>query len=103
MLSGITEDLSALLSDYPAHFTFESVEDGLFEVRDFQTAGVVAFARGTPFATMNSGTLSVAGQRVKVQSQQVKDNRKVVNKLAASLWSDADVAPERKASRKPRA
>jgi cellulose biosynthesis protein BcsQ len=103
VLSGITSDLFSLLSDYPAHFTFGDVDDGLFEIRDFQTAGVVAFARGTPFATMNSGTLSVAGQRVKVQSQQVKDNRKVVNALAARLWADADVAPKPKARPKKRA
>ncbi len=86
VLSGITSDLQSILKDDPDHFTFSSVEDGLMEIKDFQTSGVVAFARGTPFVTMNAGTLSVAGQRVKVNAQQLDQNRKVIDKLASRLW-----------------
>jgi cellulose biosynthesis protein BcsQ len=86
VLSGIEDDLASILADSPSNFTFKQVRDGLFEIRDFQTAGVVAFARGTPFATMSSGTLSVAGQRVKVNAEQLESNRKVINELAKNLW-----------------
>jgi cellulose biosynthesis protein BcsQ len=86
VLSGITSDLSSILKDSPSHFTFSSVDDGLLEIRDFQTSGVVAFARGTPFATMNAGTLSVAGQRVKVNAEQLEQNRVVIEELARRLW-----------------
>lgn len=103
VLSGIRDDLKGLLADCPSHFTFDSPEQGLFEVRDFQTAGVVAFARGTPFATMESGTLSVAGQRVKVNAEQLEENRKVVDKLAKRLWDQSKPARTRlPASRTPR-
>src|SRR5260221_10516240 len=101
VLSGITNDLAGLLKDCPSHFTFEAADDGLFEVRDFQTSGVVAFARGTPFATMNSGTLAVAGQRVKVNAEQLDENRKVVDKLAKRLWAGA--APARRAPKQGQA
>ncbi len=87
VLSGISEDLRAIVKDSQSHLTFSSAEDGLFEIKDFQTAGVVAFARGAPFVSMQSGTLSVAGQRVKVNAEQLKRNREIVNKLAAKLWS----------------
>jgi cellulose biosynthesis protein BcsQ len=87
VLSGITHDLAAILKDTPSNFTFSKVEDGTFEVRDFQTSGVVAFARGTPFVSMNSGTLSVAGQRVKVNAEQLAENKKVVKQLAEQLWA----------------
>lgn len=87
VLSGITHDLDGILKDSPAIFTFSTVTDGVFEVRDFQTSGVVAFARGTPFVTMISGTLSVAGQRVKVNAEQLAENKKVIDKLAARLWA----------------
>ncbi len=87
VLSGITQDLSAILKDSPASFTFSNVADGMFEVRDFQTSGVVAFARGNPFVTMSSGTLSVAGQRVKVNAEQLSENKKVVRKLSKQLWA----------------
>ena len=86
VLSGIESDLAGILADNPLHFTFSRVCDGLLEIRDFQTSGVVAFARGTPFATMEPGTLSVAGQRVKVNAQQLESNRTVINTLASRLW-----------------
>ena len=87
VLSGITSDLAAIVKDSPSHFTFSAInDDGLIEIRDFQTAGVVAFARGTPFVSMNSGTLSVAGQRVKVNADQLKKNRDIIDQLAVKLW-----------------
>ena len=87
VLSGIRNDLVGIVKDSPSHFTFSSVDDGLIEIRDFQTAGVVAFARGTPFVSMNSGTLSVAGQRVKVNADQLEQNRNIVSQLADKLWA----------------
>jgi hypothetical protein len=87
VLSGIDDDLKSILADSPESFTFKKAEDGLFEIRDFQTAGVVAFARGTPFATMSAGTLSVAGQRVKVNAEQLENNLKVVRAFADRLWN----------------
>jgi cellulose biosynthesis protein BcsQ len=87
VLSGIDDDLASILADSPESFTFDKAEDGLFEIRDFQTAGVVAFARGTPFATMSAGTLSVAGQRVKVNAEQLENNLKIVQAFADRLWS----------------
>lgn len=86
VLSGIEDDLARILADSPSNFTFSQVPKGLFEIRDFQTSGVVAFARGTPFATMNPGTLSVAGQRVKVNAEQLESNRTVIDTLARRLW-----------------
>jgi cellulose biosynthesis protein BcsQ len=89
VLSGITSDLAGIVKDSPSNFTFTSVDKGLVEIRDFQTSGVVAFARGTPFATMSSGTLSVAGQRVKVNAEQLDQNRQAVEQLASRLWAEA--------------
>lgn len=86
VLSGITDDLRGVVKDNPEHFTFTDVNDGLFEVKDFQTAGVVAFARGTPFVSLRSGNLSVAGQRVRVNTPQLQQNMGIVNNLAARLW-----------------
>ena len=70
----------------PKYFTFKKVSDGMIEIRDFQTVGVVAFARGTPFSTMSSGTLSVATQRVQVNRDQLQENQHIINKLAKDLW-----------------
>lgn len=86
VLSGIAHDLDAMVKDNPEYFTFDSVASGIEEIKDFQTAGVVAFARGTPFVSMQSGSLSVAGQRVKVDKPQLDQNRDIVHALAARFW-----------------
>ena len=86
VLDGITSDIKDILEENPEFFTFDDVSDGLFEVKDFQTAGVVAFARGTPFVSLNSGTLSVANQRVQVNKPQLEENRQIVDELAKRIW-----------------
>lgn len=88
VLDGITNDIQEIIKGSPEFFTFSRVSDGLFEVKDFQTAGVVAFARGTPFVSLNSGTLSVASQRVQVNKDQLEENRAIVNELALRMWPD---------------
>lgn len=65
VLTGMDNDLSELLTQYPQHFTFTYASDGLVEVKDFGTTGVVAFARGCPFSLMPIGRLTVGGRRVR--------------------------------------
>jgi len=86
VLAGIDEDIQNIIKDTPDHFTFENLEKGKFEIKDFQTSGVVAFARGTPFATLQPGTLSIAGQRVRVNADQLNQNKDIVDRLADALW-----------------
>jgi cellulose biosynthesis protein BcsQ len=86
VLSGIAFDLDAMVKDNPDYFTFSAVSEGTYEVKDFQTAGVVAFARGTPFVSMQSGSLSVAGQRVKVDREQLDQNRDIIVEFASRFW-----------------
>lgn len=46
---------------------FREVEEGSVDVRDFQTIGVVAFAKGQPFSHVRAGKQSVNGHRVQVK------------------------------------
>ncbi len=69
VLSGIDNDLDALVKSYGDHFTFSKIKDGIVDVRDFGTTGVVAFARGTPFAVMETGKLTISGHRVQVKPE----------------------------------
>lgn len=86
VLDGIESDLKVVHKTNPDYFTFKKINEGMLEIRDFQTAGVVAFARGTPFSTMSAGTLSVATQRVQVNREQLDDNRDIIDALAKKLW-----------------
>lgn len=69
VLSGIDSDLDALIRSYGKHFTFSDIQDGIVDVRDFGTTGVVAFARGNPFSNMPTGKLQISGQRVQVKAE----------------------------------
>lgn len=69
VLVGIDSDISQLLRTYPSHFTFNTVTEGTADVRDFGTTGVVAFARGCPFASMPTGKLTLSGRRVQVKQE----------------------------------
>lgn len=66
VLRSIDHDVASLLQSHPDKFTFAALEEGVVDIRDFQTTGVVAFARGCPFYELPSGRLDVMGQRIQV-------------------------------------
>lgn len=84
VLSAIDRDITGLLESHPEIFTFTSIEDGVANIRDFQTTGVVAAARGCPFYALNSGRLDILGQRVRVKEDYrlncIDNIREVVRK-----------------------
>jgi cellulose biosynthesis protein BcsQ len=67
VLGEIEADISYLLLGNPTLFTFKKVADGMCDIRDFQTTGVVAFAKGLPFAELSSGKQDIGGHRVQVR------------------------------------
>jgi cellulose biosynthesis protein BcsQ len=69
VLAGIDSDLMDLLKSNKSYFTFDQVENGLVDIRDFGTTGVVAFARGTPFSVMETGKLTIGNHRVQVKPE----------------------------------
>lgn len=70
VLRSIDQDISKLLKSNSEIFTFSKTEQGVVDIRDFQTTGVVAFARGCPFYGLASGRLDVMGQRIQVNEPQ---------------------------------
>jgi len=85
VLSGIDSDLSALIKSYPQHFTFQSPKNGIVEIRDFGTAGVVAFARGCPFSVMQTGKLQLSGHRVQVKSEYRDQALEAIDDVVSKL------------------
>ena len=69
VLSCIDNDIEQLQKKNANIFTFTNVNDGVAVARDFQTAGVVAFARGCPFRGLQAGRLDLLGQRVQVKEE----------------------------------
>lgn len=74
VLAAIESDIESLLVGRPEIFTFAEMSDGLADIRDFQTTGVVANARGCPFYALRSGRLDILGQRVRVKEEYKQNN-----------------------------
>ena len=69
VLSSIDNDINHILASCPQHFTFNNIVDGVVNVRDFQTTGVVAFAEATPFSCLATGVHNIFGNNTQVQQQ----------------------------------
>lgn len=85
VLDGINTDLRQAIATYPQYFSFSNPDDGMVSVRDFQTTGVVAFARGCPFSQMKAGRLTVNGQRVQVKKDYLDNVRIAIDNLVAKI------------------
>jgi cellulose biosynthesis protein BcsQ len=85
VLESIDRDITGIIKNHPQYLGFNSLQDGVIEIRDFQTTGVVAFARGTPFYSLKPGKRSVGGRRVTIEAQQIQDRRLEIASIATKL------------------
>ena len=85
VLSGIDKDLAGLIRNYPGYFSFSNVSDGIVDVRDFGTTGVVAFARGCPFSKMPTGKLDIGGHRVQVKPEYRDQALEAIDDIVCKL------------------
>jgi cellulose biosynthesis protein BcsQ len=85
VLGEIVADIAGLIKTHPAYFTFNTSADGTVEIRDFQTTGVVAFAKGSPISRLQSGKQDIGGHRVQVKEAYRRNCEKAVDDLAKML------------------
>ncbi|GAA5176918.1 AAA family ATPase [Rugosimonospora acidiphila] len=85
VLRSITVDVGKLLASNPEIFNFNDVDSGLVDIRDFQTTGVVAFARGCPLYELQAGKLDVMGHRVTVHEEYRLNCVEAMEDLVAKL------------------
>lgn len=85
VLDTIDDMIENMIASHPNLLKFNSIADGVIEVRDFQTTGVVAFARGTPFYELSPGSLAVAGRRIQVNGDQLTDRQAEIEILASKI------------------
>jgi cellulose biosynthesis protein BcsQ len=85
VLRAIEQDIGGLLSTHPDLFTFGSTTKGVVEVRDFQSTGVVAFARGLPFSRLSAGKQTIGNHRVQVNESQRQRCIEAIDELVAKL------------------
>ncbi|WP_207388213.1 ParA family protein [Lichenihabitans psoromatis] len=85
VLRAIENDIATLCASHPQYFTFTNVVDGTVDIRDFQTTGVVAFAKGLPFSRLTAGKQNIGGHRVEVNEPYRVNCLDAVDNLVAKL------------------
>lgn len=85
VLRAIEDDVRELLDTNPEIFDFDDTQHGFISVRDFQTCGVVAAARGCPINQLTAGRKDVKGRRVRVDEQQRQNCVEAIKHLVSSL------------------
>ena len=85
VLRSIEDDVAGLLNTNPEIFAFDKLDQGILSVRDFQTAGVVAYARGCPMDRLTAGQKQVQGRSVQVNEQQRRSCVDAINKIVTKL------------------
>jgi cellulose biosynthesis protein BcsQ len=85
VLGAIENDISTLIKTHPKIFSFEEMHDGFVDIRDFQTTGVVAYAKGLPFSKLAAGKQSINGHRVAVKQDYLDNSKKSMKKLIDKL------------------
>ncbi|WAJ30373.1 ParA family protein [Antarcticirhabdus aurantiaca] len=85
VLHAIEVDIANLQLGHPQLFTFNNLHDGTVSIRDFQTTGVVAFARGLPFSQLKSGKQTVGGHRVEVNEPYRQNCLQAIDEMVMKL------------------
>jgi AAA domain len=85
VLKAIDTDVARLIRSNGEIFTFNKIEEGVVDIRDFQTTGVVAFARGCPFYQQKAVRADVMGQRIQVNKGYLQDCIQAINQLVKLL------------------
>lgn len=85
VMKKIEEFLTGVMNDHPEVVTFTAVADGVVDVRDFGTTGVVAFAEGKPFTELQSGNHNIGGRNTQIASENVENCLAAINDLVARL------------------
>jgi hypothetical protein len=71
VLTSIDTLIQNQLHATPQMFSFLALPNGIVEVRDFGTTGVVAFAEGTPFDHLRTGNHNIMGNNVQINRDYV--------------------------------
>jgi cellulose biosynthesis protein BcsQ len=85
VLTEIDNDIGGLIKTNPLYFTFAKPSQGMVEIRDFQTTGVVAFARGCPISRLQAGKQDIGGHRVQVKEDYRRNCQNAIDNLAKKL------------------
>jgi len=85
VLSSIDQDINQIITTSPQHFTFNNAANGVVEIRDFQTTGVVAFAEACPFSRLAIGNHDIFGNTTQVRQDYLTNYVNSINAIVAKI------------------
>ncbi|WP_428070871.1 ParA family protein [Candidatus Avelusimicrobium alvi] len=85
VLETIDSIVTSLQKNNQHIFSHTQTKDMLLDVRDFQTTGVVAFARGCPFYALEGRSYSIQGRRINVRRDYLQNCIEAVDAIVAQL------------------
>jgi cellulose biosynthesis protein BcsQ len=85
VLTAIDQDILRIMKTNPKIFTFTSLKDGVVDIRDFQTTGIVSFAEGRPFYKMSAGTHKIFKKRTVIREDYLENCKKAIEQLVKFL------------------
>lgn len=81
----IQSSFATILSEQADIFTFDKIEDGIVNIRDFQTTGVVAFAEASPFSLLSVGRHDIYGNDTQVRQDYLSNCTDAISDIIAKL------------------
>lgn len=85
VLTSINDDMQEILDNHSEIFTFDNIRDGIADVRDFQTTGVVAFAKATPFSKLTVGRHVIFGNETQVRQDYLDNCIRSMNNIICKI------------------
>lgn len=85
VLKTIDTDIQRLLNTHPNLFSFSNFQNGVTDIRDFQTTGVVAFAKACPFQSLSTGKHQIFNREVQVNNLNLSNCTDAINNLVSKL------------------
>jgi cellulose biosynthesis protein BcsQ len=85
VISSIDKLIQKVMGESPEVFSFEALDKGVVEVRDFQTTGVVAFAKGLPFSQLKTGVHWIQGRESQISRENVANCLQAVDEVVSHL------------------
>ena len=81
VLLSIDNDVKQVMKSNPNIFSFSDLQDGIVNIRDFQTTGVVAFAEGKPFTELTTGMHHIFEKNTQISKEYLNKCNEAMDML----------------------
>lgn len=85
VLLSIDKDVNEVMKSNPEIFSFSNLENGIVDIRDFQTTGVIAFAEGKPFSKVSTGIHYIFDRETQISAEYIEKCNIAIEMLASKI------------------